>query len=107
MYVGLCSVALEPGSEYCRLRESNLCKEALVSDAVERLGETVGSHSGSADVLDLEVAVADALLDVVVVDVDVLSTLVVSVSVEELDGRLVVAVQKNGVSVVCCVAKLV
>jgi hypothetical protein len=48
----------------------------------------------------------NAVFNVVVVDVDVLSTLIITLSVHEVNRRLVVAVQLNRFSILSKVSKL-
>ena len=53
-------------------------EKALVSDLIKGLCETVSCYRSCADVLYLKLAFADAFLAVVVMNVDVLSTLMVT-----------------------------
>jgi hypothetical protein len=48
----------------------------------------------------------DAVFDVVVVDIDVFSTLMMTLSVHKVNGRLVVAVQLNRLGILSEVSKL-
>ena len=63
-----------------------------MSYAIEGLSEAVSGHCCCADVFNLKIPIADSLLDVVVVDVNVLSALMVAFAVKELNRRLIVAV---------------
>jgi hypothetical protein len=77
-----------------------------VSHAFEGLGKTVGGHRFGADMFNLKMPVLDAILNVVVVNVDMLTTLAVTFTAEKLDRRFVVTVDENGASVVAVVAEL-
>jgi hypothetical protein len=61
-----------------------MVKEMLVSDRLEGLSEPVGSQTVDADVLYSKISLLYALLHVLVVDIHVLRTLVVSLGGEEL-----------------------
>jgi hypothetical protein len=52
---------------------------------IQRFGEAIGCHLMSSHLAHGKVAVLDAILDVVVVDINVLCTLVMAISGEELD----------------------
>jgi hypothetical protein len=58
---------------------------------VKRLCEAIGSHLSGRDVLQVDFAVLDLVLDVVVVDIDVLRTLMMTFRGDELYRRLIVA----------------
>jgi hypothetical protein len=66
-----------------------------MSDVVKELGETICSHVLGTDMLELYIVITDLVLDVVIVDVNVLCTLVVTLSVYEVNGWLIVTVQLN------------
>jgi hypothetical protein len=61
-----------------------MVKEMLVNDRLEGLSEPVGSQTVDADVLYSKISLLYALLHVLVVDIHVLRTLVVSLGGEEL-----------------------
>jgi hypothetical protein len=52
---------------------------------IQGFGKAIGCHLMSPHLAHGEVAVLDAILDVVVVDINVLCTLVMAISGEELD----------------------
>jgi hypothetical protein len=60
---------------------------------IKRLREAVSSHIVSANVLEADMTFLDTILDVVVVYIDVLRTFVMALSADELDRRLIVAVE--------------
>lgn len=86
--------------------EADLMKKSLVGDSIKWLGESVCSHIVCMNVLNAYVAIADALLDVVVVDVYMLCPFMVTLGGEQLGSRLVVAFQQDWVSVWGVVADL-
>jgi hypothetical protein len=66
-----------------------------MSELIERLRKTVSSYIVSANVLEAKVAFLDTILNVVVVYINVLRTFVIALSANELDRRLIVAVELN------------
>jgi hypothetical protein len=66
-----------------------------MSDVVKELGEAICRHVLGTDMLELYIVITDLVLDVVIVDVNVLCTLVVTLSVYEVNGWLIVTVQLN------------
>jgi hypothetical protein len=64
-----------------------------MSELIERLREAVSSHIVSANVLEAKVGFLDTILNVVVVYINVLRTFVIAFSADELDRRLIVAVE--------------
>jgi hypothetical protein len=77
-----------------------------MSNIVKRLGKTICSHVFSTDMLKLFIAIIDLVLDIVIVDVNVLCTLVVTLSVYEVNRWLIVTVQLNWAYVFAQVANL-
>jgi hypothetical protein len=55
---------------------------------------------------NVKMPILDAILNIVVVDINMLTTLAVTLTAEKLVRRFVVAVDKNRTSVVAAVAKL-
>ena len=96
-----------PGGDYRGFGESDVGEEALVSDAIEGFGETVGGHIGRSYVLYREFTKFDTLFGVVVGYIDVLSTLMMTVRLYQFECWLVIAVQQHGVGIVAGVAYLV
>ena len=70
-----------------------------MSQLVKRLGESVGSHLVGAYVLESQMAVLNAVLDVVVVNIDVFRTLMVALGCDKVNRRLIVAIELDGVGV--------
>ena len=93
-------------SDYRRLRKTDLGEEAAVSYAFKRLSKTVSGHRCSAHMFNLKMPVLDAILNVVIVDVNMLTTLAVTFTAEKLNRRFIVAVDKYRASVVATVAEL-
>jgi hypothetical protein len=73
---------------------------------IKRLRKTVSSHIVSANVLEAKVAFLDTIFDVVVVYIDVLRTFVMALSADELDRRLIVAVELDWMDVVAQISNL-
>ena len=67
-----------PGGDYRRFGEPDLAKVTLVGDALKWLGKTVGGHISSAYVLHVELTKFDVFFGVVIRNIYVLSTLVVT-----------------------------
>jgi hypothetical protein len=65
------------------------------SNVVKELGKVICGRVLSANMLKLYVAIVDLVLDVVVVDVNMLCTLMVTLSVYEVKGWLVVTVMRS------------
>jgi hypothetical protein len=64
--------------------ETDLVKEAVMGNVVERLSKAICGHVFRANVLKLYMTVTDPVLNVVVVDIDVFGMLVVALSLYEL-----------------------
>ena len=77
-----------------------------MSQLVKWLGESISSHLVGAYMLESQVAVLDAVLDVVIVDINVLCTLVVALRGNQVNRRLVVAIELDGMGVFAQVANL-
>jgi hypothetical protein len=60
---------------------------------IKRLSKTVGSYIVSTNVLEIKVAVFNAVLNVVIVNINVLRTFVIALDANELDRRFIVAVE--------------
>jgi hypothetical protein len=58
---------------------------------IERLSKPVSGHLGSRDVLEVDFAVFNLILDVVVVDINVLRTLMMTLRGDKLYRKLIVA----------------
>ena len=58
---------------------------------VERLSKAVSSYLSSRDILEVDFALLNLILNVVVVDVNVLCTLVITLRGDKLNRRLIVA----------------
>jgi hypothetical protein len=58
---------------------------------IKGLCKAVSSHFGCRDILEVNFAVLDLVLDVVIVDINVLCTLVMTLRGDKLDRRLIVA----------------
>jgi hypothetical protein len=58
---------------------------------IERLSKSVSSHLSSRNVLEVNVAVLNLILDVVVVDINMLRTLMMTLRGDKLNRRLIVA----------------
>jgi hypothetical protein len=59
----------------------------------KRLSKAVSSYIVSANVLEAKIAFLNTILNVVVVYINVLRTFVIALSANELDRRLIVAVE--------------
>jgi hypothetical protein len=77
-----------------------------MSVLIKRLRETVSSYIVSANVLEAKVAFLNTILNVVVVYIDVLRTFVMALSADELDRRLIVAVELDWMDVVAQISNL-
>jgi hypothetical protein len=77
-----------------------------VRKAVEGLCKSVSGHIVGTDMLQRDMPCLNAVFDVVVVDINMLSTLIVTLSVHEVNRRLVVAVQLNRLGILSEVSKL-
>jgi hypothetical protein len=77
-----------------------------MSVLIKRLREAVSSHIVSANVLEADMAFLDTILDVVVVYIDVLRTFVMALSADELDRRLIVAVELDWMDIVAQISDL-
>jgi hypothetical protein len=64
-----------------------------MSVLIKRLRKTVSSHIVSVNVLEVKVAFLNTIFNVVVVYINVLRTFVIALSADELDRRLIVAVE--------------
>jgi hypothetical protein len=73
-----------------------------VSNVVKRLSKGVCGHVLGTNMLELYIAITDLVLDVVIVDVNVLCTLVVTLSMYKVNGWLIVTVQLNWAGVFAC-----
>ena len=73
---------------------------------VKRLREAVSSHIVSADVLEAEMAFLNAILDVVVVYINVFRTFVMALGADELYRRFIVAVELDWMDVVAQISDL-
>jgi hypothetical protein len=62
---------------------------------VKRLSKAVGSYIVSTNVLEVKVAVFNAVLNIVIVNINVLRTFVMALSANKLDRRFIVAVELN------------
>ena len=93
-------------SNYYRLYKTNLGEEAAISYAFKGLSKTISGYRCSADMFNLKMPVLDAILNVVVVDVNMLTTLAVTFTTKKLNRRFVVAVDEYRASVIATVAKL-
>jgi hypothetical protein len=74
----------------------------VVSNVVKRLSKAVCGHVLGTNMLKLYIAITDLVLDVVIVDVDVLCTLVVTLSMYKVNGWLILTVQLNWAGVFAC-----
>ena len=70
------------GGDYRRFGEPDLADETLVSGSIEWLCETVGGHVSGSYVLHVEPANFDAVFGVMISNIYVLSTFVVTVSLQ-------------------------
>jgi hypothetical protein len=77
-----------------------------MSVLIKRLRETVSSYIVSANVLEAKVAFLNTILNVVVVYINVLRTFVMALSADELDRRLIVAVELDWIDVVAQISNL-
>jgi hypothetical protein len=73
------------GGRNSRLRESYVGKELGMAVTIQRVVEAFGCHLMSPHLAHGKVTVLDVILDVVLVDINVLCTLVMAVSGEEPD----------------------
>jgi hypothetical protein len=62
---------------------------------IKKLSKAVGSYIVSTNVLEVRVAVFNAVLNVVIVNINVLRTFVIALGANELDRRVIVAVELN------------
>jgi hypothetical protein len=62
---------------------------------IKRLYKAVSSYIVSANVLEVNIAFFNTILNVVVVYINVLYTFVIALSTNKLDRRLIVAVKLN------------
>jgi hypothetical protein len=62
---------------------------------IKRLSKAVSSYIVSTNVLEVKVAVFNAVLNVVIVNINVLRTFVMALSANKLDRRFIVAVELN------------
>jgi hypothetical protein len=92
----------------CQVRtaETNLLQEASMSNLIKRLSKAVCSHVISAYVLKHDTPILDLILDVVVVNIDVFSALMVALACHELDGGQVVSIELDGTEIVAKIANL-
>ena len=93
-------------SNYYRLCKTNLGEKVAISHAFKGLSKTVSGYRCSADMFNLKIPVLDAILNIVVVDVNMLTTLAITFTAEKLNIRFIIAVDKYRASVVATVAKL-
>jgi hypothetical protein len=77
-----------------------------VTDVVQRLRETICGYILGTHVLKGEMAIFDLILDVVVVDIDVFSALIVALARCKLDRGLVITVELHGTNVGALIANL-
>jgi hypothetical protein len=81
------------------LAPSNMAMELVLSNVVEELSEVICSHVLDTNMLKLYIAIANLILDVVIVDANLFCTLMVMLSVYEVNGWLVVTLQLNWASI--------
>ena len=93
-------------SNYYRLYKTNLEEKAAISYTFKRLSKTVSGYRCSADMFNLKMPVLDAILNVVVVDVNMLTTLAITFITKKLNRRFIITVDKYRASVITTVAKL-
>jgi hypothetical protein len=62
---------------------------------IKGLSKAGGSYIVSTNVLEVKVAVFNAVLNIVIVNINVLRTFVIALSANELDRRFIVAVELN------------
>jgi hypothetical protein len=67
---------------------------------IKRLRKAVSSYIVSTNVLEADIAFLNTILNVVVVYINVLRTFVIALSADELDRRLIVAVELNWIDIV-------
>jgi len=77
-----------------------------MSDLIKRLSKAVSSHVLGAYVLKHDTPILDLILDIVIVDIDVFSALMVALACYELDRGLVVAIELDRTNVDAVVANL-
>jgi hypothetical protein len=73
---------------------------------IKRLSKAVGSHIVSTNVLGVKVAVFNAVLNIVIVNINVLRTFVMALSANKLDRRFIVAVELDWIDVVAQISDL-
>jgi hypothetical protein len=61
----------------------------------KRLSKAVSSYIVSANVLEVKVAIFNAVLNIVIVNINILYTFVIALSTNKLDRRFIVAVELN------------
>jgi hypothetical protein len=83
-----------------------LLQEASMSNLIKRLSKAVCSHVLSAYVLKHDTPILDLILDVVVVNINVFSALIVARACHELDGGQVVAIELDRTEIVAKIANL-
>jgi hypothetical protein len=66
-----------------------------MSNVVKGLGKAICSHVLGTNMLELYIAITDLVLGVVIVDVNMLCTLVVTLSVYKVNGWLIVTIWLN------------
>jgi hypothetical protein len=78
-----------------RQAEANLLQETPIGDFVKRFSKAVRSYVLSTNVLEQELSVVNLILNIIVVNINVFSALVVTLTCNKLKGGLVVAVELN------------
>ena len=93
-------------SNYYRLYKTNLEKEAAISHAFKGLSKTFSGYRCSADIFNLKILILDAILNIVVVDINMYTTLTITFTTKKLNRRFIITIDKYRVSVITAVAKL-
>jgi hypothetical protein len=71
--------------------ESDLSHPSFVLNFIEWLSKAVSGHLSCRDVLEVDFAVLNLILNVVIVDINMLRTLMMTLGGDELNRRLIVA----------------
>jgi hypothetical protein len=83
-----------------------LLQEATISNLIKQLSKAVSSYVLSAYVLKHNTPILNPILNIVVVDINVFSTLIVALTYYKLDRELVVAIELNRTNVITIIANL-
>jgi hypothetical protein len=81
-------------------------QKAPINNLIKRFSKTVYSYILSTNVLKYKLAIVYLILNVIVVDINVFSTLIVALTCNKLERRLVITIELNRIDVFTCVTNL-